>query len=69
MIIPEWRGEAVEIFVSGDVGVVRGRARLVWEYDGTRTIIPEGHYVMIAMRQNGGRCIRLLTCNDDTRKW
>ncbi len=68
-VVPEWRREPVETFVSGDVGVVRGRARLVWEYDGTRTTIPEGNYVMIAVLQNGGWRIRLLTWNDDPRKW
>ena len=68
-VVPEWRRESVEIFVSGDVGVVRGRARLVWEYDGTRTTIPDGNYVLIAMRQNGDWRIRFLTWNDDPRKW
>ena len=67
--VPEWTREAAEILVYGDVGVVRGRARLVWEYDGTRTTIPEGNYVMIAVRQNGGWRIRMLTWNDDPRKW
>ncbi len=68
-IVPEWRREAAEIFVSGDMGIVRGRARLVWEYDGTRTTIPEGNYVMVAVRQEQAWRIRLLTWNDDPRKW
>jgi uncharacterized protein (TIGR02246 family) len=68
-VVPEWRRESVEIFVSGDTGVVRGRARLVWEYDGVRTTIPDGNYVMIAARQAEGWRIRLLTWNDDPRKW
>jgi len=68
-VVPEWRRESSEIFVSGDLGVVRGRARLVWEYDGTRTTIPEGNYVMIAVRMDKEWRIRLLTWNDDPRKW
>lgn len=68
-IVPEWRREAAEIFISGDVGVVRGRARLVWEYDGTRTTIPEGNYVIIAVRQDTVWRIRMLTWNDDPRDW
>lgn len=68
-IIPEWRREPAEVFVSGDVGIVRGRAKLVWEYDGTRTTIPEGNYVMIAVRQESGWRIRMLTWNDDPRDW
>ena len=69
MVIPEWKREPVEVFVSGDTGGVRGRARLVWEYDGTRTTIPEGNYVMIAVRLNKSWRIRLLTWNDDPRSW
>ena len=68
-VVPEWRRESSEIFVSGDMGVVRGRAQLVWEYDGTRTMIPEGNYVMIALRRDKDWRIRLLTWNDDPRKW
>lgn len=68
-IIPEWRREPGELFVSGDVGVVRGRARLVWEYDGIRTTIPDGNYVLIAIRSDTGWRIRMLTWNDDPRKW
>lgn len=68
-IVPEWRREPREIFVAGDVGVVRGRARLVWEYDGKRTTIPVGNYVIIAVRKGQGWRIRLLTFNDDPRKW
>ena len=68
-VVPEWRRESTEIFVSGDMGVVRGRARLVWEYEGTRTTIPEGNYVMIAVRKDTGWRIRLLTWNDDPRNW
>lgn len=68
-VVPEWRRESVEIFVSGDMGLVRGRARLVWEYDGTRTTIPEGNYVLIAVRRDEHWRIRLLTWNDDPREW
>lgn len=68
-IIPEWRREAVEVLVLGEVGVVRGRARLVWEYDGVRTTIPEGNYVLIAVRGENGWRIRMLTWNDDPRNW
>ena len=68
-IVPEWQREPAEIFVSGDVGVVRGRARLVWEYDGMRTTIPEGNYVLIAVRREHGWRIRMLTWNDDPRRW
>ena len=68
-VVPEWTREAQEVLVMGDVGVVRGRARLTWEYDGTRTTIPEGNYVMIAVRADGGWKIRMLTWNDDPRKW
>lgn len=68
-VIREWRREPAEIFVSGNTGVVRGRARLVWEYDGKRTTIPESNYVLIAMRQDDQWRIRLLTWNDDPRGW
>jgi len=68
-IVPEWTREATEIFIDGDVGVVRGRARLVWEYEGTRTTIPEGNYVLIAVRKHSAWRIRMLTWNDDPRKW
>lgn len=67
--IPEWRREAAEVLVLGDVGVVRGRARLVWEYDGIRTTIPEGNYVLIAVRVEEDWRIRMLTWNDDPRSW
>ena len=68
-VVPESVREPAEIFISGDVGVVRGRARLVWEYEGTRTTIPEGNYVMIAVRHYQGWRIRMLTWNDDPRDW
>lgn len=68
-IVPEWTREATEIFIQADVGVVRGRARLVWEYEGTRTTIPEGNYVLIAVREDSAWRIRMLTWNDDPRKW
>jgi uncharacterized protein (TIGR02246 family) len=67
--VPEWTRNPVEVFVLEDVGVVRGTARLVWEYDGTRTTIPNGNYVMVAVRHEEGWRIRLLTWNDDPRKW
>lgn len=68
-VIPNWTREPVEFFISGDVGVVRGTARLVWEYDGTRTTIPNGNYVLIAVRREHGWRIRMLTWNDDPRNW
>lgn len=68
-IIPEWQRNAEEVLVYGDVGVVRGRARLVWEYEGTRTTIPDGNYVLIAVREVDGWRIRMLTWNDDPRQW
>lgn len=68
-VVAEWRRDSTEIFVSGDMGVIRGRARLVWEYEGIRTTIPDGNYVIIAIRQSAGWRIRLLTWNDDPRKW
>jgi len=68
-VVPEWRRVPAEIFVMGDTGVVRGRTRLVWEYEGTRTTIPQGNYVMIAVRRNEQWLIRLLTWNDDPRTW
>lgn len=68
-VVRESIREAAEIFVSGDVGVVRGRGRLVWEYAGTRTTIPESNYVMIAVRRDQGWRIRMLTWNDDPRDW
>ena len=67
--VPEWIRTPAEVIVSGDIGIVRGRARLVWEYDGTRTTIPEGNYVMIAERHDGTWLIRMLTWNDDPREW
>lgn len=68
-VVPEWDRKAKEILLMGDVGVVRGRARLVWEYQGVRTTIPEGNYVMIAVKSDAGWRIRMLTWNDDPRKW
>lgn len=68
-VVPEWTREVHEVFVLGDVGVVRGRARLVWEYGGTRTTIPDGNYVLIAVRRDSEWKIRLLTWNDDPRLW
>ena len=68
-VVPEWTRDAQEVLVLGDVGVVRGRARLTWEYDGMRTTIPEGNYVMVAVRVDDGWKIRMLTWNDDPRQW
>ena len=68
-VIVEWRRQPAEVFVDGDTGVVRGRGRLVWEYDGVRTTIPESNYVLIAVREPAGWRIRLLTWNDDPRAW
>ena len=67
--VVEWTRRPAEVIVSGDVGIVRGRSSLVWEYDGTRTTIPEGNYVMIAERHDGRWLIRMLTWNDDPRAW
>lgn len=67
--VPEWQRTPAELFVEGDIGVVRGRSRLIWEYGQTRTTIPEGNYVMIAVREGGRWLIRLLTWNDDPREW
>ena len=68
-VVRESLREPAEIFISGDMGVVRGRARLVWEYEGTRTTIPESNYVIIAVRHDQGWRIRMLTWNDDPRDW
>ena len=68
-VIPEWTREPKEVFVVGDMGVLRGRASLTWEYDGTRTTIPVSNYVMVAVRGDDGWRIRLLTWNDDPRDW
>lgn len=68
-VVPEWTRTAHEVVVLGDTGVVRGRARLVWEYEGTRTTIPDGNYVMVTVREGEGWKIRLLTWNDDPRSW
>ncbi len=68
-VIVEWRRDPGEIILLGDTGVVRGRAQLVWEYDGTRTTIPDANYVLIAVRLDDVWRIRLLTWNDDPRSW
>jgi ketosteroid isomerase-like protein len=68
-VVPAWTRDAKEIVVFGDVGIVRGRSHLTWEYDGIRTTIPEGNYVLIAARSAEEWRIRLLTWNDDPRKW
>ena len=51
-VVPEWAREAKEVLVLGDTGIVRGRARLTWEYDGTRTTIPEGNWCIGATIQS-----------------
>lgn len=68
-VVPEWTRTAHEVMVMGDTGIVRGRARLVWEYEGTRTTIPDGNYVIVAVRSDDEWRIRLLTWNDDPRSW
>lgn len=68
-MVPEWTRTAHEVFVLGDTGIVRGRARLVGEYEGTRTTIPDGNYVLVAVRNDEEWQIRLLTWNDDPRTW
>ena len=67
-IVTEWKRVPHEVFVIGDVGIVRGRARLTFEYEGTRTKAPESNYVLIAIRQNDGWRIRMLAWNDDPRE-
>ncbi len=68
-VVPFWTRKPEEFFISGDVGVVRGTARLVWEFDGVRTTIPNGNYVLIAVRREQEWRIRMLTWNDDPRSW
>lgn len=68
-VVPEWTRTAHEVFVLGNTGIVRGRARLVWEYEGTRTTIPDGNYVIVAVREGQDWMIRLLTWNDDPGDW
>jgi len=68
-VVEEWTRQATEVFVSGDIGIVRGRSRLVWTYDGTRTTIPVANYVLVAVRRGADWRIRLLTWNDDPRMW
>lgn len=68
-VVPSWTRDAEQILLFDDVGIVQGRARLSWEYDGTRTTIPEGNYVLVAVRDTDRWRIRLLTWNDDPRKW
>lgn len=68
-VVPEWKRIPTEIIVNGDVGIVRGRSKLVWEYDGMRTTIPEQNYVLIAFRNDTEWKIKWLTWNDDPRKW
>ncbi len=58
-----------EVMIHGDVGVVRGRFSLAWIYEGTRTEIPSGNYVNIALRTEDGWRIKWLTWNDDPRLW
>lgn len=67
-IVTDWERVPQEVLVIGDVGIVRGRARLTWEYEGVRTRAPEGNYVLIATRQTDGWRIRMLTWNDDPRE-
>jgi uncharacterized protein (TIGR02246 family) len=68
-VVRESLREPVEIFISGDIGVVQGRACLVWEFAGARTTIAESNYVIIAVRHDQGWRIRMLTWNDDPRDW
>jgi len=68
-VIVDWTRTPQEIFVIGDVGIVRGRASLTWEYEGKRTTIPQNNYVIVAVRTGDGWRIRLLTWNDDPRDW
>ncbi|MDH3628751.1 MAG: nuclear transport factor 2 family protein [Acidobacteriota bacterium] len=68
-VVPAWTRNTEEIVVSGDVAIVRGRSVLTWEYDGIRTTIPEGNYVLVAVKRAEEWRIRLLTWNDDPREW
>ncbi|MFP4004876.1 MAG: YybH family protein [Alphaproteobacteria bacterium] len=68
-VVPEYRLRPGEIVVHGEMGVVRGRFRLVFEYQGTRTTIPEGNYVHIYRKTADGWKLRMLTWNDDPRDW
>ena len=68
-VVPAWTREPKEVLVFDNVGVVRGRADLTWEYEGKRTRIPEMNYVLIAVREASDWRIRMLTWNDDPRKW
>ncbi len=68
-LVPEWNRVPYEIIINGDVGIVRGRSKLVWEYDGVRTTIPEQNYVLIAFKKDNQWKIKWLTWNDDPRKW
>lgn len=68
-VVVEWQRDTQEIVISGDMAVVRGRSSLSWEFQGTRTTIPEGNYVMVATRAAEAWLIRMLTWNDDPRTW
>ena len=62
-------GEAMTLRIGDQVKTSSSSSAELRYFDGTRTTIPEGNYVMIAVRQNGGWRIRMLTWNDDPRKW
>ena len=68
-VVPIFDHVSDEVIIYGDVGVVRGRFSLVWIYEGTRTEIPSGNYVNIAVRTKDGWRIKWLTWNDDPRAW
>lgn len=68
-VVVEWQRETKEVVVSGDMAIVRGRSLLSWEYQGVRTTISEGNYVMVAVRRAADWRIRMLTWNDDPRTW
>ncbi len=68
-VVVDWQRTPVEVVVEGDVGMVRGRSRLTWEYAGKRTTIPEGSYLLNAVRTAAGWRIRMLAWTDDPRAW
>lgn len=68
-LVPLFNHKPASVAVHGDIAIVRGRFELTWIYEGERTEIPEGNYVTIAQRDEGRWEIKLLTWNDDPRRW
>ncbi|MEO1137271.1 MAG: nuclear transport factor 2 family protein [Pseudomonadota bacterium] len=65
----EWTRTPKEVWVNGNVGVLRGRAQMTWIYEGWQTAVPVSNYMMVATRAEEGWRIRFLTWNDDPRDW